>query len=52
MSSVSGSLTVLLDNLQGLSEAISRDEAIYLEDNQNTKSPPDPLLIRSFREGE
>ncbi|XP_034380743.1 coiled-coil alpha-helical rod protein 1 isoform X4 [Arvicanthis niloticus] len=50
--SMKGSLTVLLDNLQGLSEAISRDEAIYLEDNQNTKSPPDPLLIRSFREGE
>ncbi|XP_028642318.1 coiled-coil alpha-helical rod protein 1 isoform X2 [Grammomys surdaster] len=49
VSPLSGSLTVLLDNLQGLSEAISRDEAIYLEDNQNTKSPPDPLLSRSFQ---
>ncbi|GAB1301000.1 Alpha-helical coiled-coil rod protein [Apodemus speciosus] len=51
--SMKGSLTVLLDNLQGLSEAISRDEAIYLEDNQNTKSPPSgPLLSRSCQEKE
>ncbi|XP_011244748.1 coiled-coil alpha-helical rod protein 1 isoform X2 [Mus musculus] len=46
--SVKGSLTVLLDNLQGLSEAISRDEDICVEDNQNTKKtknpPSDPLL--------
>ncbi|XP_052018992.1 coiled-coil alpha-helical rod protein 1 isoform X5 [Apodemus sylvaticus] len=49
--SMKGSLTVLLDNLQGLSEAISRDEAIYLEDNQNTKNPPSgPLLSRSCQE--
>ncbi|CAH6790135.1 Cchcr1 [Phodopus roborovskii] len=35
--SVKGSLTVLFDNLQGLSEAISREEAIYPEDNQNIR---------------
>ncbi|XP_041490707.1 coiled-coil alpha-helical rod protein 1 isoform X2 [Microtus oregoni] len=34
--SVKGSLTVLLDNLQGLSEAISREEAICQEDVPNT----------------
>ncbi|XP_063135444.1 coiled-coil alpha-helical rod protein 1 isoform X10 [Rattus norvegicus] len=51
--SMKGSLTVLLDNLQGLSEAISRDDAICLEDNQNTKSPPsNPLLGRSCQEEE
>ncbi|KAL1764965.1 coiled-coil alpha-helical rod protein 1 isoform X4, partial [Sigmodon hispidus] len=37
---IKGSLTVLFDNLQGLSEAISREEAICQEDNQNTPNPP------------
>lgn len=41
--SVKGSLTVLLDNLQGLSEAISREEAICQEDVPNTPCcPSDP----------
>ncbi|XP_026633634.1 coiled-coil alpha-helical rod protein 1 isoform X2 [Microtus ochrogaster] len=41
--SVKGSLTVLLDNLQGLSEAISREEAICQEDVPNTTCcPSDP----------
>lgn len=49
MSSVSGSLTVLLDNLQGLSEAISREEAICQEDILNpTCCPSDPCC----REGQ
>lgn len=41
--SVKGSLTALLDNLQGLSEAISREEAICQEDIPNpTCCPSDP----------
>ncbi|XP_005087687.2 coiled-coil alpha-helical rod protein 1 isoform X3 [Mesocricetus auratus] len=35
-----GSLTALFENLQGLSEAISREEAICPEDNQKTQCPP------------
>lgn len=51
--SMKGALTVLLDNLQGLSEAISRDEAVYLEDNHNTRSPSSgPPLSRSGKEKE
>ncbi|XP_053458652.1 coiled-coil alpha-helical rod protein 1 isoform X4 [Nycticebus coucang] len=38
--SIKGSLSVLLDDLQGLSEAISREEAILQGDNWN---PPAPL---------
>lgn len=53
VSPLTGSLTVLLDNLQGLSEAIAKDDAICLEDNQNTKSPPsNPLLGWSCQEEE
>nr|XP_012596599.1 coiled-coil alpha-helical rod protein 1 isoform X2 [Microcebus murinus] len=37
--SVRGSLSVLLDNLQGLSEAISKEEAICQGDNQNSPAP-------------
>lgn len=35
-SSFPGSLSVLLDDLQGLSEAISKEEAISQGDNQNS----------------
>ncbi|XP_023368711.1 coiled-coil alpha-helical rod protein 1 isoform X2 [Otolemur garnettii] len=38
--SIKGSLSVLLDDLQGLSEAISKEEAILQGDNWN---PPAPL---------
>nr|XP_045012511.1 coiled-coil alpha-helical rod protein 1 isoform X3 [Jaculus jaculus] len=34
--SIKASLSVLLDNLQGLSEAISKEEAVCQGDNQNT----------------
>ncbi|XP_048204068.1 coiled-coil alpha-helical rod protein 1 isoform X1 [Perognathus longimembris pacificus] len=34
-----GSLSLLLDNLQGLSEAISKEEAICQGDNQNSPAP-------------
>nr|XP_020038935.1 coiled-coil alpha-helical rod protein 1 isoform X2 [Castor canadensis] len=37
--SIKGSLSVLLDNLQGLSEAISKEEAICQGDNQNSPAP-------------
>ncbi|XP_029387497.1 coiled-coil alpha-helical rod protein 1 isoform X2 [Mus pahari] len=52
--SVKGSLTVLLDNLQGLSEAISRDEDICVEGNQNTKKTKDPATdpLLSWQEEE
>ncbi|XP_031203142.1 coiled-coil alpha-helical rod protein 1 isoform X2 [Mastomys coucha] len=43
--SMKGSLNVLLDNLQGLSEAISRDEAICLEGHQNPESSPSDLWL-------
>lgn len=36
---VKGSLSVLLDDLQGLSEAISREEAASQGDNQNSPAP-------------
>ncbi|XP_054985211.1 coiled-coil alpha-helical rod protein 1 isoform X1 [Sorex araneus] len=38
--SIRGSLSVLLDDLQGLSEAISKEEAISQGDNQNSSVPP------------
>ncbi|XP_032193954.1 coiled-coil alpha-helical rod protein 1 isoform X4 [Mustela erminea] len=37
--SIRGSLSVLLDDLQGLSEAISKEEAISEGDNQNCPAP-------------
>ncbi|XP_032703234.1 coiled-coil alpha-helical rod protein 1 isoform X8 [Lontra canadensis] len=37
--SIRGSLSVLLDDLQGLSEAISKEEAISQGDNQNCPAP-------------
>ncbi|XP_004409095.1 PREDICTED: coiled-coil alpha-helical rod protein 1 isoform X1 [Odobenus rosmarus divergens] len=37
--SIKGSLSVLLDDLQGLSEAISKEEAISQGDNQNCPAP-------------
>ncbi|XP_062952399.1 coiled-coil alpha-helical rod protein 1 isoform X1 [Cynocephalus volans] len=37
--SIKGSLSVLLDDLQGLSEAISKEEAICQGDNQNSPAP-------------
>lgn len=37
--SIRGSLSVLLDDLQGLSEAISKEEAISQGDNQNSSAP-------------
>ncbi|XP_035879680.1 coiled-coil alpha-helical rod protein 1 isoform X6 [Phyllostomus discolor] len=36
---VKGSLCVLLDDLQGLSEAISKEEALSQGDNQNSSAP-------------
>jgi hypothetical protein len=39
VSSFTGSLSVLLDNLQGLSEAIFKEEAICQGDNQNSPAP-------------
>ncbi|XP_069880292.1 coiled-coil alpha-helical rod protein 1 isoform X3 [Dipodomys merriami] len=37
--SIKGSLSLLLDNLQGLSESISKEEAICEGDNQNSPAP-------------
>lgn len=37
---IRGSLSVLLEDLQGLSEAISKEEAISQGDNQNSSAPP------------
>ncbi|XP_054554547.1 coiled-coil alpha-helical rod protein 1 isoform X1 [Talpa occidentalis] len=37
--SIKGSLSVLLDDLQGLSEVISKEEAISQGDNQNSLAP-------------
>ncbi|XP_045397564.1 coiled-coil alpha-helical rod protein 1 isoform X2 [Lemur catta] len=37
--SIKGSLSVLLDDLQGLSEAISKEEAVCEGDNQNSPAP-------------
>uniref|UniRef100_A0A8C8YY78 Coiled-coil alpha-helical rod protein 1 n=1 Tax=Prolemur simus TaxID=1328070 RepID=A0A8C8YY78_PROSS len=42
--SIKGSLSVLLDDLQGLSEAISKEEAICQGDNQNSSSSPTTTL--------
>ncbi|KAF5915508.1 hypothetical protein HPG69_012669, partial [Diceros bicornis minor] len=37
--SIKGSLSILLDDLQGLSEAISKEEAVSQGDNQNSPAP-------------
>lgn len=37
--SIKGSLSVLLDDLQGLSEAISKEEAVSQGDNPNSPAP-------------
>uniref|UniRef100_A0A2K6FGY8 Coiled-coil alpha-helical rod protein 1 n=1 Tax=Propithecus coquereli TaxID=379532 RepID=A0A2K6FGY8_PROCO len=42
--SIKGSLSVLLDDLQDLSEAISKEEAICQGDNQNCSSSPTTTL--------